>query len=165
MQRTTHTVIGTAAGYIIAGPVGAALGAMVASLPDDIEKPLGLEHRKASHSLWAVLLVGGIGWWLCKWIGVDVIYSHAVTASYAAHILADCLTISGVWWWWPVKQRWRLWLLPRPMRIRTGGPRDSLVGAGVGLWLGWNLIPEIYLLTGSLPPEIHSAIEPFLYGW
>lgn len=45
----------------------------------------------------------------------------AFAAGYVSHLAADALTIRGIPLWWPGRDRPSLHLLPRPLRVRTGG--------------------------------------------
>jgi len=112
---------------------------------------LGVKHRGVLHSGLATALVftlaGLSGWW---WGYPDV--GLALGLGYFSHVaLADAMTISGVPLFWPGKRRFHV--LPRRLRVRTGGPVETLVfwlGAGLLLWLltgrGMDLRP---LLPGS----------------
>lgn len=154
MKRDSHTVYGATAGYLVAGVPGALLGALVASLPDVIEKPLRLQHRKSSHSLLAVVLFGGVVLWSANALAVDQRYALALVASYVSHILVDAMTISGVFWLSPFQLRSRLHLLPRGFRVRTSSRLDSLLAGVVGLWLCWMVIPDVVALATAFDVDV-----------
>jgi membrane-bound metal-dependent hydrolase YbcI (DUF457 family) len=151
MRRETHGIIGATTGFIIAPAtpvgvvVGIGLGLAIASLPDDIEKPLGLEHRKASHSIWAVMIVAAVAVFVVTWLGIELAYAGVAVGSYTAHIIADCLTISGVYWLAPAN-RSKLHLLPKPLRPGTNSTTDKLIAAAVGAWLLYRLSPDVIIL-------------------
>ena len=86
-------------------------------------------HRAAFHwPLWGVAL-GLAGWslghdWLL-WFGVG----------YILHILGDALTVAGVPLLGPLLLR-DFSLLP----MRTGGRVEAVIGAGLWLFVGWQLV-------------------------
>ena len=64
----------------------------------------------------------------------------AFAAGYISHLAADALTIRGIPLWWPGSSQPSLHLLPRPLRVRTGGPREGVFNvvwpvALVAIWL------------------------------
>jgi membrane-bound metal-dependent hydrolase YbcI (DUF457 family) len=50
----------------------------------------------------------------------------AFAAGYISHLASDALTIRGIPLWWPGSSQPSLHLLPRPLRVRTGGPREGV---------------------------------------
>ncbi len=114
---------------------------------------LGVKHRGVLHSGLAAaavtLLAAAAGWWFGY---PDV--GLAFGLGYLSHVaIADAMTVSGVPLWWPLKKRFHL--LPRPLRVRTGGPVEKLVFiVAAGALLLW-LLPEI------LPPDLMN----FLTRW
>ena len=58
----------------------------------------------------------------------------AFAAGYISHLLADALTIRGIPLWLPGKTEPSLHLLPRPLRVRTGGAGERLFN------LGWPVV-------------------------
>lgn len=50
----------------------------------------------------------------------------ALAAGYLSHLAADALTIRGIPLWWPGRDQPSLHLLPRPLRVRTGGVGERL---------------------------------------
>jgi membrane-bound metal-dependent hydrolase YbcI (DUF457 family) len=114
---------------------------------------LGVKHRGVLHSgvaLLAVCLGAGLMGWQTGWWEVGL----AFALGYISHVaVADALTISGVPLWWPVERRFHL--LPRPLRVRTGGPVEKLVVLGMGVLLVW-------LLPQAVPPEWVSLAQRWL---
>jgi inner membrane protein len=83
--------------------------------------------------------------WLAGWyLGYsDVGLSFGL--GYLSHVaLADALTIAGVPLLWPWRKKFHL--LPRPLRIRTGGLVEQLIGLVLVCllvaWLPWLLAAE-----------------------
>ncbi len=105
---------------------------------------LGMKHRGVLHSGLAVLIVLA----LSTYIGHRLGYGDAGLAfglGYASHIvLADALTVTGVPLLWPSARRFHL--LPRPLRVRTGGPAEQLIFLAITALLIW-------LLPALLPPH------------
>ncbi|MEO0564065.1 MAG: metal-dependent hydrolase [Chloroflexota bacterium] len=154
MSGETHTIIGAAVGawiappgdlYALAGCVF--LGVMLAKAPDTLERPLGCDHRKATHSVWAVLIVCAAALWVCDAADVGRYYGWAAAGSYTAHILADMLTVSGVYLLAPVQRTRRAHLLPRGLRPRTGGAWDGLVWVAFGVWVFTLLLHILNLMV------------------
>ncbi len=85
----------------------------------------GVKHRGVLHSGAAILIVAIAAEFVGDWVGYrDVGLAFAL--GYFSHIaIADAATISGVPLLWPHKFRFHL--LPRFMRLRTGGAVEKLV--------------------------------------
>ncbi|MFA6908285.1 MAG: metal-dependent hydrolase [Patescibacteria group bacterium] len=86
-------------------------------------------HRGALHSLVAVVLVALGASFLIPYITIPGFW--VVVMGYASHLAADALTKSGIEAFWPFKLR--VGLLPRFLRVKTGGIVDTillLVGVG-----------------------------------
>lgn len=99
-------------------------------------KLLGVKHRGVLHSGLAAIVVFVLGALMGGWLGyLDV--GLALGLGYFSHVtLADAMTISGVPLFWPAKRRFHL--LPRLLRVRTGGAVEKLVflaAAGLLVWL------------------------------
>ncbi|WP_309119372.1 metal-dependent hydrolase [Paenibacillus sp.] len=73
------------------------LGVFVAWVP-------WLKHRGMTHTAWALLIWGTIGWGLENHIGIPGVTATAV-AGYASHLLADTLTPNGVKWLFPLYKK------------------------------------------------------------
>lgn len=63
-----------------------------------------LAHRGLTHTVWALLLWGAIGWGLEQQLRMDGITLVSV-AGYASHLLADTLTPAGVRWLYPIYKK------------------------------------------------------------
>lgn len=63
-----------------------------------------LKHRGLTHTVWALLLWGALGWGLEKQLEVEGIMAVSV-AGYASHLLADTLTPQGVKWLFPIYKK------------------------------------------------------------
>lgn len=82
-------------------------------------------HRGLTHEpIVAVLL-------LALAIRSGHLFALAFAIGYAIHLLSDALTRLGI----PLFGRWRLHLLPKPLRIRTGSLAKHLLSVVVCLWL------------------------------
>ena len=108
----------------------------------------GIKHRGLTHyglTAGAVLL---LAWLLARWLGHPEL-GLAFGLGYTSHIVADGLTYRGVPLLWPVRSRF--YLLPRRLRVRTGGRVEELLFVGIILLLAW-LATEIapWLVCSSL---------------
>ncbi|WP_123040274.1 metal-dependent hydrolase [Cohnella candidum] len=63
-----------------------------------------LKHRGMTHTVWALLLWGYIGWGLETQLGIQGIMLTSA-AGYASHLIADSLTPQGVKWLFPIIKR------------------------------------------------------------
>lgn len=63
-----------------------------------------LKHRGMTHTVWAVLVWGAIGWGLEQQLQLDGITNVAVLG-YLSHLVADTLTPSGVKWFYPLYKK------------------------------------------------------------
>ncbi|MCP4996785.1 MAG: metal-dependent hydrolase [Gammaproteobacteria bacterium] len=83
------------------------------------------EHRGLTHygvtALVITLVSTALGWWFGFW---DVGLSFGL--GYGSHVLADGMTLAGVPLFGPWQQE-KVHILPRSVRIRTGGPVEPLV--------------------------------------
>ena len=160
-----HVIYGVPAGVALCA--GAAIfGALLPDLDADdstIQRELGslgllarlglqllaVKHRGVLHSGLATVIVTvlavGLGWY-----GGYPDVGLALGLGYASHvILADAMTRSGVPLWWPARQKFHV--LPKGLRIRTGGPIEYLLFGLVALFL-FTLIPVL------LPPDLFKFI-------
>ncbi len=152
------------------GPVLCAVAAILGALAPDIDaekstiksslglagkivsfmlRLVGVKHRGATHyGLTALLILAATFWcWRTGWPYGDVALAFGL--GYLSHILADALTKHGVPLLWPLPGQFHL--LPGPLRIRTGGPVETLVSLLVASGLVW-------LLLDMAPPELLEMI-------
>jgi hypothetical protein len=170
MTGQTHVRIGAALGAVIGGSTGdlllalagAGVGALCAKLPDQLEGRV-FEHRKTTHSVWALLLLAGL---LALLETLPVWARLAVWVSYASHILADACTVSGVYWLAPLNRTRKLRLTPQRVRVLTGGLLDQSTGliASVGLlWALWAVLPDYPLAAASYAPYADRISEGLMW--
>ncbi len=152
------------------GPVLCAVAAILGALAPDIDaeestikstlglvgklvsfmlRLVGVKHRGVTHyGLTALLILAATFLcWRTGWAYGDV--GLAFGLGYLSHILADAMTKHGVPLLWPLPGQFHL--LPGPLRIRTGGPVETLVFLLVALVLAW-------LLPDMVPPELLKMI-------
>ncbi len=95
-----------------------------------------LPHRGPTHSVLAcalaTALTGVVAWLIHPDLALAA--SGGTAIGYGAHIAADACTPSGVPVWAPFSRR-RRWLLPARARIPTGGLREYLSLALLGVLL------------------------------
>lgn len=63
-----------------------------------------LKHRGMTHTVWALLLWGKIGWGLEQQLHIEGVMATAA-AGYASHLVADTLTPQGVKWLFPLYKK------------------------------------------------------------
>jgi membrane-bound metal-dependent hydrolase YbcI (DUF457 family) len=125
-----------ASGIVLLGMAGAVV-------PDylDLRSDLRgvLAHRGLSHSILIAglsivlvwLLLGALSrlddpaWALDSSLIVPLTTAFGV--GVASHLILDACTPRGIRPFLPLSQ-WRLWLLPKPFRIGTGGTVDDMIG-------------------------------------
>lgn len=116
----------------------------------------GVTHRGLTHrgiTMLIVMLAAVVGGDMLGYQDVGI----AFALGYFSHIaLADAMTISGVPLLWPRKKAFHL--LPKPFRVRTGGPVEHLVFLMVAFVLAW-------LLPGLLPEEAARWLDKIGGGW
>lgn len=100
-------------------------------------------HRGVLHSM-LILAVLSVALLFLPFLTNDLWW--IVMMAYASHLALDALTKSGIEAFWPMKVR--VGLLPKPLRVKTGGMLDMillLLGTmGVVLYL-YSIRPEIAL--------------------
>lgn len=155
MRRITHTLLGAAVALPIAvshDPVVGLgcvwLGMVGGGFPDwldlrsEFRSSLRLRHRGSSHGLFLVALMGmglfGLLRALQAWAftsgGIALTPADGTIAPWVAcfvlgmlsHLVSDSCTVSGIQPLLPFG-RWRFWLLPRPLRSRSGGYLDRVL--------------------------------------
>lgn len=116
-------------------------------------KLLGIKHRGVLHSGSAVILVVLAAEMIGRRVGFQDV-GLAFGLGYFSHVaLADAMTISGVPLLWPSARRFHL--LPRFLRIRTGGPVESLVFVIIAVVLA-------LLLPDMVPPELVKMLQHWI---
>ena len=114
----------------------------------------GVEHRGLTHygvtTLGVMSVSGLLGWWL----GYGDV-GLAFGLGYLSHILADSLTIAGTPLLWPLQKEKNFHLLPRALRIRTGGPVEPLLFIVVTILL-------LFLLPSLFPADFISTLRHWL---
>lgn len=109
-----------------------------------------LSHRNFTHSLLGLALIGGLTWYLVRfspsyWGLEPQLLWTGLMIGYAAHLLADMMTVEGIPLFWPWQRM--LGLPPKPLdgiRIVSGGwfeqlvlfPILNLILIGI-LWTHW----------------------------
>lgn len=178
MKRTTHLTMGAAAGLLVAAssslPVAAGalwLGAVGGGFPDwldlrsELRGSLRLRHRGASHGLpLTALLIAIVGVALSSlaterldlgsWAALDkrtvAVWTIAFAAGLVTHLAGDACTHAGIRPLLPFS-RWRVWLLPRPLRGRSDGWLNGialLVSLGaIGMVVVWRVASAL----GAIP--------------
>ncbi|WP_409346412.1 metal-dependent hydrolase [Paenibacillus sp. MBLB4367] len=63
-----------------------------------------LKHRGMTHTVWAVILWGAIGWGMENQLQVEGIAAVSVLG-YVSHLVADTLTPAGVKWLYPLYKK------------------------------------------------------------
>ncbi|MFC5648150.1 metal-dependent hydrolase [Paenibacillus solisilvae] len=63
-----------------------------------------LNHRGMTHTVWAIVIWGTIGYGLENQIHVDGVMIVSVIG-YASHLVADTLTPAGVKWFYPISKK------------------------------------------------------------
>jgi membrane-bound metal-dependent hydrolase YbcI (DUF457 family) len=113
----------------------------------------GVQHRGLTHYGITALLVTLGAWFLGAKTGYGDI-GLAFGLGYLSHVaLADAMTQHGVPLLWPLSGQFHL--LPRPFRIRTGGPVETLILIGVAFAF-------VMLLPQAIPPEYIKYINKIL---
>ncbi|XOU94147.1 MAG: metal-dependent hydrolase [Candidatus Kerfeldbacteria bacterium] len=92
-------------------------------------------HRGVMHSL-LILILLSVGLMSAIPNTYSVI-TLVIMLGYVSHLVLDALTKSGIEFFWPIKKR--LGLLPKALRVKTGGIVDTLLllvgSVGVVLFL------------------------------
>ena len=114
---------------------------------------IGVKHRGATHfGLTALLLFFGATV-LGRYLGYPDL-GFAFGMGYVSHIVADGLTKSGVPLLWPFYPK-AVHLLPKPLRIRTGGSVETLLFIAIAMCL-------IFLSPALMTAEIEMWIKQIL---
>lgn len=91
-----------------------------------------LRHRGPTHSITALTLFGIMT--LHFW----PLYVLPAMLGYASHLVSDMMTPRGLAVCWPLFRR-PCWLLPKLLRITTGGRFERLLRIVLVLALGWQM--------------------------
>lgn len=153
MTGGTHTLAGTTAGLALglglhfppAPALALALFAALGALLPDIDHPAStvgrrfrllsvptgwlFHHRGFTHSLAALALVTAAG------VHYGGVYGVALGIGYATHLITDGMTKSGLMLLWPFPAL--LHLLPRGLRLTTGGRLERLIFFMLTSLTGW----------------------------
>ncbi len=89
-------------------------------------------HRAITHSLAACLAVCLAAALAATFGALAFAAAGGLALGYAAHVLADACTRSGVSLWAPFSAR-RVWLLPARARVRTASLHERLLAAPVAV--------------------------------
>jgi membrane-bound metal-dependent hydrolase YbcI (DUF457 family) len=107
---------------------------------------LGVRHRGLTHFGVTTLLVMALSYLVGGRLGFPDA-GLAFGLGYFSHVaIADAMTRQGVPLWAPLSHA-RFHLLPRALRVRTGGPLEALVCLLAGLilaWLGRDLLGKLW---------------------
>lgn len=145
----THILVGMASGLVVATSLHtrpldslilAGLAGAAALLPDvdhpkaDIRQKLGLlgtftfgwmSHRGITHTWLLVFFFGALAL-----LTLPSAVALALIAGYSSHLVADMATRSGLPVFWPLTSA-KFFVLPYPLRVRTGSVVESLLDVGV----------------------------------
>jgi membrane-bound metal-dependent hydrolase YbcI (DUF457 family) len=106
----------------------------------------GVRHRGLTHYGVTTLLVMVMSYLVGQWLGYPDV-GLAFGLGYFSHVvIADALTKHGVPLGWPRPGQFHL--LPRALRVKTGGPAEVLVTLSLVLvmvWLGWDKVSLDFL--------------------
>ena len=173
MKRTTHLMMGAAAGVLVAAPsslpvaLGAVwLGVAGGGFPDwldlrsELRGSLRLRHRGVSHSLFFVafataLIAIALRAWaqaadvpdaLAITLDTAQLWTLAFAAGLLTHLAGDACTYAGIRPLLPMS-RWRMWLVPKLLRSRSDGYLNTialLISFGtIGLVLVWRVAERV----------------------
>lgn len=175
MRRTTHLILGSAAGSLVAASASlpVALGAVWLGVagggyPDwldlrsELKGSMRLRHRGASHGIPVAILVTGIvyvalsslaggtidapNWMHISQHTADV-WTIAFAFGIATHLISDACTYAGIRPLLPFSN-WRMWTLPHPLRGRSDGFLN-IIALGLSLAaLGFTLLIGIARALG-----------------
>ena len=112
----------------------------------------GIRHRGLTHyGLTAVLvfIISSLLGWRLGYPDVGLAFG----LGYLSHLLADALTLSGVPLLWPLPGN--VHLLPRPLRLRTGGLAEQILFLGL-------VVIVLGLLVSLLPPGLSQILPRWL---
>jgi membrane-bound metal-dependent hydrolase YbcI (DUF457 family) len=109
-------------------------------------RAFGVAHRGLTHYGVTTLLVMVVSYLVGQWLGYSDV-GLAFGLGYFSHVaVADAMTKHGVPLGWPRPGQFHL--LPRVLRVKTGGPAEVLVALSLVLvvvWLGWDMVSLDFL--------------------
>ena len=109
----------------------------------------GVKHRGLTHTGLTALIVMGLGLLIGSHLGFSDV-GLAFGLGYLSHLLADSLTKAGTPFLWPLADK--MYLLPKPLRIRTGSPVETLLFMALGAVV-------LAVSPFALPPEILDMLK------
>lgn len=148
MTGKTHLLIGLTVGLMMSQNQPILTQAMIvsvagiASLLPDIDSPnstinskipplkiIGffVKHRGILHSILIPLLIAAAAYFFAP-IGTQI-FAYALALGYFSHLIADSVTIQGIPLLSPLP--YQINLLPKILRIRTGGIVEFLISIGI----------------------------------
>jgi inner membrane protein len=110
----------------------------------------GVEHRGLTHyglSMLVIIAVSALIGWGVGYGDVGL----ALGLGYLSHLVADSMTIDGIPLWAPFSEK-RFHLLPKLLRVRSGGPVEPLVFILAA-------IPFVFLIPTLIPREIVDLVR------
>lgn len=110
----------------------------------------GVEHRGLTHYGLSALVIIAVS----TLIGWSVGYGDvgfALGLGYLSHLVADSMTIDGIPLWGPFSEQ-RFHLLPKLLRVRSGGPVEPLVFILAA-------IPFVFLIPTLIPHEVVDFVR------
>ena len=111
---------------------------------------VGVSHRGLTHYGITTFLVLVASWMLGTWLGFPDV-GLAFGLGYLSHVvIADAMTKHGVPLLWPYPGNFHL--LPKGLRITTGGMVEKLIFLVTGVFL-------LFLLPGMIPPELWKLFD------
>jgi inner membrane protein len=158
MMGHTHLTLGVVFGLgvgiathsTILESAGLAVIAGLSSILPDIDHPKGqirqkiglagdlslfwLSHRGLTHTLLANLAI-----FVLSYLLLPELAQWAVVGGYTSHLIADALTRHGIPLFWPLSNR-SIHLLPRPLRISTGGVIENMLWLVLLVGFGYCLV-------------------------
>ncbi len=91
------------------------------------------KHRGWLHSWVAILAVAAASFAIFP--PENIVYPVIIVAAYTSHLLSDALTKHGIQFFLPINTP--VSLLPRFLRVRTGGVIDTLLFVGGAMTFAW----------------------------
>jgi membrane-bound metal-dependent hydrolase YbcI (DUF457 family) len=116
-RGATHSLAFAAIWAVLAAPLYAALGcALIVGSGYMVEL---IAQLVAGADPLRMDPTAVVSWIVTRASGAMPLVILCVLCGYLSHLLADAMTIAPIRLWWPSRRR--VWVLPRPLRIKTGG--------------------------------------------